>query len=82
MFYVSGVTTGLSIIVERMILSDHKQRPSAEKILSYQSLKEISKRDNKLPRTDFAVSSIFLILLYFLLSFQNKPRIFFSGPIC
>lgn len=65
MFYFSGVTTGLSIIVERMILSEHKQRPSAEKILSYQSLKEISKRDNKLPRTDFAVSIFLNIVIVF-----------------
>ncbi|XP_030756280.1 membrane-associated tyrosine- and threonine-specific cdc2-inhibitory kinase [Sitophilus oryzae] len=52
--FYERVTLGLKVIIERMIANDYQKRPSAEKILSYSSLKDVAKRDNKYPRTDFA----------------------------
>ncbi|XP_076262203.1 protein kinase, membrane associated tyrosine/threonine 1 isoform X2 [Rhynchophorus ferrugineus] len=55
-FYDStvGVSLGLKVIVERMIVKEYRNRPTTEKILSYNDLRDLAKRDLKYPRTDFA----------------------------
>ncbi|CAH1121580.1 unnamed protein product [Ceutorhynchus assimilis] len=53
-WFYERVSYRLSTIIEKMVVSDYKLRPSAEKILTYGTLKEISKRDTKIPRIDYA----------------------------
>ncbi|CAH0561882.1 unnamed protein product [Brassicogethes aeneus] len=45
---------GLQVLIEKMLYFNCTMRPAAQKILSYQYMRELAKRDKKHGRTDFA----------------------------
>ncbi|CAH1961346.1 unnamed protein product [Acanthoscelides obtectus] len=57
-FYDKEVSLGFKVIIERMLKPQHEQRPSAEKILKFSTVKIVRNRDKKAPRIDYALSHI------------------------
>nr|CAI5847544.1 unnamed protein product [Callosobruchus analis] len=52
--FYDRVSLGFKVIIERMLKPQHDQRPSAEKILKFSTMRTIEKRDRKSPRIDYA----------------------------
>ncbi|XP_066155424.1 probable protein kinase DDB_G0291842 [Euwallacea fornicatus] len=58
LIFYDRVSSALTIVVEKMISKEYKNRPTTQKMLSCPKLQNISKRDAKCPRVDFAAPFI------------------------
>ncbi|KAJ8938299.1 hypothetical protein NQ318_020358 [Aromia moschata] len=56
--FYDRVSLGFKVIIERMLNPEYELRPSAEKLLKYNSMKAIEKRDKKCARMDYAISYV------------------------
>ncbi|CAG9855478.1 unnamed protein product [Phyllotreta striolata] len=52
--FYKKVTLGFKVIIEKMLKPEYEKRPSAEKILKFETLRLIEKRDKKKPRINYA----------------------------
>ncbi|XP_057665899.1 membrane-associated tyrosine- and threonine-specific cdc2-inhibitory kinase [Diorhabda carinulata] len=56
--FYDRVSLGFKVIIERMLKPEYEKRPSAEKILKFNTMKTIQKRDKKKPRNNYVTDFV------------------------